>query len=132
MGLEVVGDMAGMWKESTSALASGISGLGASETADQLSKLTSALDILAGSMQIAGTVATILSSLNSVSSAEAAAETAVNAALGPIGWGKIALAVAAMGTVSALTYSIMAYTLRADLSTPSGTQAVTQSLGVIM
>ena len=46
MGLEVVGDMAGMWKESTSALTSGISGLGASETADQLSDRASARKVL--------------------------------------------------------------------------------------
>ena len=131
-GLEIIGDSAGMWKESVSAIASGMSGMGAGELGSTLGKLSSALDVFAGSLQIAGGVATALSMINAANTAEALAETSANVALGPIGWAKVAAAIAAASIASTVTFGITTYTLRGDLSTPSGVQGVSQSLGVVL
>lgn len=131
MGLEVVADMGGMWQEATQNVATGMSGLGATELADSTQRAADALDVMAGAMQIVSGIATIMTTLNAKAAAQAVAGTAANAT-NPIGWGKIAIALAAAGVAAAVTYPLVRnYTLKADLSKPSEVQGVVQKLGVL-
>lgn len=131
MGLEVVADMGGMWQEATQNVATGMSGLGMTELADSTQRAADALDVMAGSMQIVSGIAAIMTALNAKAAAQAVAGAAVNAS-NPIGWGKIAIALAAAGVAAAVTYPLVrSYTLKADLSKPSEVQGVVQKLGVL-
>lgn len=131
MGLEVVADMGGMWQEAAQNVATGMSGLGAQELADTSQRAADALDIMAGSMEIIGGIATIMTTLNARATAQAVAATAANAT-NPIGWGKIAIALGAAGLTAATVYPIVrSYRLKADLSKPSEVQGVVQKIGVI-
>lgn len=131
MGLEVVADMGGMWQEAAQNVATGMSGLGATELADSTQRAADALDVMTGAMQIIGGVATLMATLNAKASAEAVARTAANS-WNPVGWGRIAIALAAAGIAAGVTYPLVrSYTLKADLSKPSEVQGVVQKLGVL-
>ena len=131
MGLEVIGDITGMWQEGTASIAGGVAGLGATGMGDTIMVLADALDVLSGSMAIVSGISTVMQNINAVKAGQATAETAASMAMGPIGWGKIALALGAMTASAAVVGGFMHYTLKGNLSNPAELQGITQTIGAI-
>lgn len=133
MTLAVVADVSGMWQESTQAVASGISGMGADTLGDSVQRAADALDIFSGLAQIGAIAATLIMADTAKETAEAGAKTAI-AAANPLTWGNIALALAAAGVGAACVYAYAKHRehrLSANLSNPSEALALAQTVGVL-
>lgn len=102
--------------------------MGQDELADTLNKAVSAFDIMVNACKVAGVAASLMSVKNAEAQAEAGILTSINSALGPIGWGNIAIATGAAVTAATLTGAIMTYELRPDLETPAGVEALNQTI----
>lgn len=75
------------------------------DTAKALKMATSGLQLMVGLAGIGRTLKGVREAVTTAKTAEAGALTATMAALGPIGWERIALATATMATTSAIMYS---------------------------
>ena len=106
--------------------------LGAGPLAEITMKGALAFDVLSNAYKVAGVASSIMGVKNTAQSAEATALTSAMTALGPIGWGRIALATGAMVTGAAVTTGILHMRMKASLSDPSGVEAVRQQLGEVM
>ncbi len=109
-----------------------MSELGADGLAETTAKAALAFDAVVNASKIAGTACALMGVRNSEATAEASAITAVKAALGPIGWGNIALAAGAAAATAALTGTLLHCRMRANLSQPSGVEAVKQAVGNVV
>lgn len=131
MSLEVVGDITGMWQESVQSVSTGLAGMGTQELADTTQRWADALDVLGGTAQIVSAAAALLTTRNAVELALAASEAGARA-VNPLTWPMIALGFGAAAMTAAfvgsLTYN---YTVKADLSTGSGTLTMTNTLGAL-
>lgn len=106
--------------------------LGADSLADITMKGALAFDLLSNVYKVAGVASSIMGVKNTAQTAEVTAMTSAMAALGPVGWGRIALATGAMVTGAAVTTGILHMRMKASLSDPSGVEAVRQQLGEVM
>lgn len=106
--------------------------IGAGSLADITMKGALAFDVLTNVYKVAGAASAIMGAKNTAQSAEVTALTSALAALGPVGWGRIALATGAMVTGAAVTTGILHMRMKASLSDPSGIEAVRQQLGEVM
>lgn len=87
------------------------------------------MQIAMGGAQIIATAITAKETLNTIQTAKAAALTAANSAVPGIGWGKIALGLAAAGAAAVVTDVIMNYTLSGDMNTSSGRASISGAVG---
>lgn len=130
-GLEVVGDITGMWQESAQNVATGMSGLGADELGSTTQAFADALDILGGTAQVISVMASVAAARNTLEIpqiATAAAALATN----PFTWAWLAIALAAGTATAAFAYGISReYTLKANLSNPSESLATAITAGVL-
>lgn len=106
--------------------------LGHESLAETVSKASASFDILCNVYKVAGVASALMGTKNAMATEEAVALTSVFTAMGPAGWGRIALAGGAMATGYAVTSSILNRTIRGDLSNPSGIEAVRQQIGEVM
>lgn len=106
--------------------------LGADSLADVTMKGAMAFDILSNAYKVAGVASSIMASKNLLQKMESASLTATFASLGPAGWGRIALATGAMVAGASVTTGILHMRMKANLSDPSGVEAVRQQLGEVM
>ena len=131
-GLEVVGDITGMWQESVQNVSTGLAGLGTEELANSTQAFADALDVLAGTAQVVSVAASLLAMRNARETAEVAAEVAVKAA-NPLTWPLVAAGLAAAAMTSAFVYSYTRdYTIQADLGTASGSLAMATTVGAVI
>lgn len=131
-GLEVVGDITGMWQESVQNVSTGLAGLGTEELASSTQAFADALDVLAGTAQVVSVAASLLAMRNARETAELAAEVAVKAA-NPLTWPLVAAGLAAAAMTSAFVYSyVRDYTIEADLGTASGSLAMATTVGAVI
>lgn len=131
-GLEVVGDITGMWQESVQNVSTGLAGLGTEELANSTQAFADALDILAGTAQVVSVAASLLAMRNARETAELAAEVAVRAA-NPLTWPLVAAGLAAAAMTSTFVYSyVRDYTIQADLGTASGSLAMATTVGAVI
>ena len=101
-GLEVIGDITGMWQESVQNVSTGLAGLGTEELASSTQAFADALDVLAGTAQVVSVAASLLAMRNARETAELAAEVARD------------------------------YTIQADLGTASGSLAMATTVGAVI
>lgn len=133
MGFEVIGDQAGMWKQSVSSCASALNALGIDDMADSIQKAVAAMDLLEGTSKIIALAASLMAIDNTRKTTEAVGEVAANTALGPVGWANIAMATAiAVGVSSAMYVWQHNSTLKANLSNPSDVKAVSGMIGALV
>lgn len=85
---------------------------------------------IASAELVAGLSASV-TAINSLLSTEAVAMTSALAAMGPAGWGRIAIGVGSMAISAGVVYTAMSMRMRADLSQPSESQRVAQMIGAI-
>lgn len=130
-GLEVVGDVAGMWQESVQNVSTGLSGLGTGEWAERTQALADALDVFQGTAAIIAALSSAGSIRNTIESAKAAAEASARS-LNPLTWPLVAAGLAAGAATGAFAYGIMReHTLKANLSNPSEALATAVTAGVL-
>lgn len=91
------------------------------DTERALMMASGALQLVLGGVPIAKSLQSAVKLKTAQETAMAAAETAVNAAIPGVGWGKIALAGAVATMASVGVYAVVSR-IRADLSTPIGRQ----------
>ena len=106
--------------------------LGADSMATTMNKAVSAFQVMVSVSQLAGVASTLMSAKNSYLTTVSASLTAAKSALGPVGWANIALAVGAGASAAVLTTAICHYKLKANLSQPSGIEAVKQFIGNVI
>lgn len=106
--------------------------LGADELSANMDKAVAAFSVMVSASQIAGAAASLMSVKNANVSQMSAALTAAKTALGPAGWTNIAIAAAAGASTAVLVGAICTYKLKANLSQPSGIEAVKQFIGNVI
>ena len=106
--------------------------LGGNELSEVTGKAAMAFDLVVQTSKIAGLAGAMMAAKNSYQEGITASLTAAKAALGPIGWGQIALATGAAASTAVLVGAITHYKLRADLEQPSGMEAVKQFIGNVI
>lgn len=132
MSIETACAQSSMWKESVSNVSSAMGSLGTGETASLAQKAASGMMLVSGAVQTVKVATELIRSYNTAKEAANAAAIAINTATGPIGWGKIAAAVAATAAATAVCSYIMAQKyIRADLSSASGRTSAAQTAGAI-
>lgn len=131
-GLEVAGDLTGMWQESVQNVATGLAGLGTEELAANTQRLADALDVLGGTAQIIAAAASLLTLRNAKETVQLAGEVAAKAA-NPLTWPMIALGVTAAAATGAVVYAMVReqHTVRADLGTASGALGMATTVGAL-
>lgn len=107
-----------------------MSGLGFDTCADLMSRFSNGLSVVSGMMQVVSAAAATISLGNAVRAAEGTSLAAAYSATG-IGLTNVAIATGAMVAAAAVTYTILNYTIRGDLSSPSESQRVAQTIGVL-
>lgn len=131
-GLEVVGDLSGMWQEGIANVASGVSGLGADELGRTTQALADALDVFAGTVSIVSLLASMRAARNSIDLAEVVAK-ATALASNPLTWAWLAAAVGAGAATAAFSYSVVRnHRLKANLANPSESLATALTVGAIV
>lgn len=93
-----------------------------------LNTASAMMQIANGGAQLITLAITAKESLNTILAARAVAETTANALVPGVGWGKIALAVAAAGAASLVTATIMNYTLSENLNSSAGRASVSGNI----
>lgn len=106
--------------------------LGGDDLAEVTMKAALAFDMVVQVSKVARVASAMMGAKNAYAEAEVASLTAVKAALGPIGWGQIAMAGAVAAGTAVLTGTICHYKLKANLSEPSGIEAVKQFIGNVI
>ena len=86
-----------MWKQSASALASGISRMGLEP--DSMQRIAGAVQLFSGIAQMGAVASGIIGMIRTASEAQAVAETSALAMAGPPGWERIALATAGAAAI---------------------------------
>lgn len=93
-----------------------------------LNTASAMMQIANGGAQLITLAITAKESLNTILAARAVAGTTANALVPGVGWGKIALAVAAAGAASLVTATIMNYTLSENLNSSAGRASVSGNI----
>lgn len=123
------------WKalgSSAGALDSGLNGLGVDVLGDALQKMSAAMTLSSGVAELVALSVTMMQRDNVQKSAEAIAEASVLSLIPGYGQASIAIAGASMALVGATVGALLTYTLRADLSSPSGNTSLGQQLGAVL
>lgn len=123
------------WKslgDAAGSIDSGLSGLGVDVLGDTLQKMSAAITLSSGIAELAAVAVTMMQRENAEKAAEAVASATAVSLIPGYGQASVALAGAAMAVVGASVGALLTYTLRADLSTPSGNTSLGQQLGAIV
>ena len=121
--LMALASSAKQWQGSASALASGMNNLGIAP--EFMQTATAALQLFTGTAQAVAVAQSAISLLKAKTAVEATAETSARIASGPVGWGTIALALAAAVGVGAFFGHFAAqHNIQANLDNPSEVKMV--------
>lgn len=118
--------------ESASALSGGLGGLGVDELSQTLARASAAVNLIAGTVNIASLAVSLMARENAQDATEAVALAGAMSAVPVVGWERVALATAVTTMVGATAGALLTYKLRGDLSTPSGRTATAQMVGGIV
>lgn len=130
-GLDVIGDVSGMWQEGVANVASGMSGMGADELGTTTQVLADALDVFAGTASIISILASMRAARNAIDTAEVVAR-ATALASNPLTWAWLAAAIGAGAATATFAYGITRnYQLKANLANPSESLATAMTVGVL-
>lgn len=131
VGLDVIGDVSGMWQESVQNVASGMSGMGASELGTTTQALADALDVFAGTASVISVLVSLRGARNAVETAQVVAQATAKA-VNPLTWPWLIAAIGAGAAVGAFAYGITRnYQLKANLANPSESLATAVTAGVL-
>lgn len=131
VGLDVIGDVSGMWQEGVANVASGMTGIGADELGTTTQTLADALDVFAGTASIISILASMRAARNAVDTAEVVAR-ATALASNPLTWAWLAAAVGAGVATATFAYGLTRnYQLKANLANPSESLATAMTVGVL-
>lgn len=125
----------GDWKalgETAGSLDSGLSGLGVDVLGDSLQKMSAAITLSSGVAELAALSVSLMQRENMQKTAEAVATASAMSVIPGIGQVSVGLAFASMAIVGASVGALLTYSLRADLSSPSGNTALGQQLGAVV
>lgn len=128
----IVGDMTGMWSEGTSAIASGLAGLGIADTAESMQQIASFASIMEGLGAAITVASTLVELYKSRETAEAAIQTAAATLTGR--WWQVAAAAGIAVTVGVSAYAIATKvrSARINASNPSETTLTKKMIGEVV
>ena len=130
-GLDVIGDVSGMWQEGVANVASGMSGMAADELGTTTQVLADALDVFAGTASIISILASVKAARNSIDTAQVVARASALAA-NPLTWAWLAAGIGAGVATAAFAYGITRnYQLKANLANPSESLATALTVGAV-
>ena len=128
----LIASQANQWKTAVGSVSSGMSALGVDTMNDELYKMTAALSLVSGLVQMYEAANGIVKMCSTIMAARNAAHALAESS-NPVGWGKLALAGAAMATATGVcTYILSCNVLRADLSSPSDRKMIAQTVGAMV